>query len=928
MPDTELEPIKKEPYKRLAEINRAITTSLNFDRVLNLIVTNAKQLVDADISLLLLVDANGQLRITAADGVEPELVRAFVGRLEDDVIDDVIDVIKDLRLLLNVRPTDTLTPVPVIDKDSLDGLLVITRSTQLEPEENWQLSALADQAAIALRNARLYEIDVSEANRERRETLQALRASKARINRILESITDLYYSLDKQWRFTDVNRQAELLFGKRRDELIGNVIWEVFPTSDESALAENLRKAFEKNVPVHSELVWGAFPSAWFEAHIYPSQSGLSVYLRDITARKAGEASRRQLASIVESSEDAIVSKDLNGVINSWNGGAEQLFGYTAEEAIGKPITILIPEGRDEEEPAILARIRSGRAVEHYETLRRRKDGTLIDISLSVSPVRDEFGNIIGAAKIARNITEQKRAQEAIRFQASLLDAVEQAVVATDLEGKIIYWNSFAERLYGWRSDDVMSSNVVEIIPSMAAKEHASVIMEQLRDGQSWAGEMIVRRRDGSEFLAVVTDSPILNAKGDLIGIVGVSSDVTEAKRAEEERTRLLESERVARKEAEAANRLKDEFLATLSHELRNPLNVVIGYSEILRRSEDTQSSFVGKAAEVIRRNALAQSQLVSDLLDLSRLQMGKLAITRQPVSLSTIVGDAIETVRTEAEAKEISLKLNVGKESLVIDGDPVRLGQIAWNLLNNAVKFTGAGGSITISLSEDSNQALLTVKDSGQGIPPEFLPHVFEIFRQADASSSRLQGGLGIGLGLVKQLAELHGGRVQAESRGIGKGSEFQVWLPLHQVSVFANPPKKHGANGALEHKFILVVDDSRETTEMLSRLLQMEGAFVQTARSGKEALKLASERNFDLVISDISMPEMDGYQLLRRLRKLPSMDEVPALALTGFDRISDVNRARAEGFAEHFTKPLDIEKLLGAVKRLTRADGHKVGQ
>ena len=921
MPDTELEPIKKEPYKRLAEINRAITTSLNFDQVLNLIVTNAKQLVDADISLLLLVDANGQLTIRAADGVEPELVPAFVGRLEDDVI-------KDLRLLLNVRPTDALTPVPVIDNDSLDGLLVITRSTPLEPEEDWQLSALADQAAIALRNARLYEIDVSEANRKRHETLQALRASKARINRILKSITDLYYSLDKQWRFTDVNRQAELLFGKRRDELIGNVIWEVFPTSDESALAENLRKAFEKNVPVHSELVWGAFPSAWFEAHIYPSQSGLSVYLRDITARKAGEASRRQLASIVESSEDAIVSKDLNGVINSWNRGAEQLFGYTAEEVIGKPITILIPEGRDEEEPAILARIRSGRAVEHYETVRRRKDGTLIDISLSVSPVRDEFGNIIGAAKIARNITEQKRAQEAIRFQASLLDAVEQAVIATDLEGKIIYWNSFAERLYGWRSDDVMGSNVVEIIPSMAAKEHASLIMEQLRDGQSWAGEMIVRRRDGSEFLAVVTDSPILNAKGDLIGIVGVSSDVTEAQRAEEERTRLLESERVARKEAEAANRLKDEFLATLSHELRNPLNVVIGYSEILRRSEDTQSSFVAKAAEVIRRNALAQSQLVSDLLDLSRLQMGKLAITREPVSLSTIVGDAIETVRTEAEAKEISLKLNVGKESLVIDGDPVRLGQIAWNLLNNAVKFTGAGGSITISLSEDSNQALLTVKDSGQGIPPDFLPHVFEIFRQADASSSRLQGGLGIGLGLVKQLAELHGGRVQAESRGIGKGSEFQVWLPLHQVSVFANPPKKHGANGALEHKFILVVDDSRETTEMLSRLLQMEGAFVQTARSGKEALKLASERNFDLVISDISMPEMDGYQLLRRLRKLPSMDEVPALALTGFGRISDVNRARAEGFAEHFTKPLDIEKLLDAVKRLTRTDGDKVGQ
>jgi PAS domain S-box-containing protein len=229
---------------------------------------------------------------------------------------------------------------------------------------------------------------------------------------------------------------------------------------------------------------------------------------------------------------------------------------------------------------------------------------------------------------------------------------LKKALIATDLNGKIIYWNSFAERLYGWTSKEVLGADIVEIVPALSSKEHAAIIMDQLRDGLSWSGEMIVQRRDGSEFLAEITDSPIFNEKGELIGVIGVSSDVTEAKRSEEERARLLESERIARLEAEAANRLKDEFLATLSHELRNPLNVVIGYSEILRRSEDTKNSFVGKAAEVIRRNALAQSQLVSDLLDLSRLQMGKLAITRQPVSLSTIVGDAIETVRAEAEAR------------------------------------------------------------------------------------------------------------------------------------------------------------------------------------------------------------------------------------------------------------------------------------
>ncbi len=492
--------------------------------------------------------------------------------------------------------------------------------------------------------------------------MQALRASRARISRILESITDLYFSIDKEWRFVDINRQAELKFGKNRDELIGQVIWEVFPTATDSALYESILKAIEKNVPVHLEVVWDAFPNAWFEAHLYPSQSGLSVYLRDITERKDAEASRRFLASIVESSEDAIVSKDLNGIISTWNRGAEQLFGYTADEVIGKPITILIPEGRFNEEPAILARIRSGRAVEHYETRRKRKDGTLIDLSLCISPIRDESGTIIGASKIARNITEQKKAQEAILFQASLLDAVEEAVIATDLNGQIIFWNSFAEHLFGWASREVLGADIVEIVPSLTSKDHAAVIMEQLRDGQSWSGEMILQRRDGSEFLGAITDSPIFNEKGELIGVVGVSSDISEAKRAEAERQRLLESERLARLEAEAANRLKDEFLATLSHELRNPLNVVIGYAEILRRGEDTKNSFVGKAAEVIRRNALAQSQLVSDLLDLSRLEMGKLAVTLQPVSLSTIVVDALETVRTEAEGEEHFTQIDCAK--------------------------------------------------------------------------------------------------------------------------------------------------------------------------------------------------------------------------------------------------------------------------
>jgi two-component system CheB/CheR fusion protein len=302
---------------------------------------------------------------------------------------------------------------------------------------------------------------------------------------------------------------------------------------------------------------------------------------------------------------------------------------------------------------------------------------------------------------------------------------------------------------------------------------------------------------------------------------------------------------------------------------------------------------------------------------------MGKVTINREAVSLATIVSDALDTVRTEAEEKNIALEFNGRNKYLVVNADPVRLGQIAWNLLNNAVKFTSAGGKITISLAQDGSNAFLSVEDTGQGIAPEFLPHVFEIFRQADASSSRKQGGLGIGLALVKQLAELHGGSVNAESAGVGKGARFIVYLPL-QPPTRLNRVHKKGNTGILNKKSILVVDDSRETSEMLGKLLQMEGAFVRTASSGLEALSLAETCDFDLVITDISMPEMDGYQFLRALRSLPHMNAIPALALTGFGRHSDIDRARREGFADHFTKPLNIDELLITVRRLTHAESH----
>lgn len=924
------EPGNKEASRRLAEINRAITTSLNFDEVLDLIVQNSAQLVEARLCVLLLADASGTLRIRAARGADSELVRNFSGQMNEDVI-------RRLRVTLGIASDETLVSVPVIAKQSLTGLLVIAREEPLDAEEQWQLSAFADQAAIAWSNARLFEMESSEA----------------------------------------------------------------------------------------------------------------------VRARDASQIALLRLAAIVESSDDAIVSKDLNGIINTWNKGAERILGYSADEVIGKPVTILIPEDRHTEETEILGKIRRGERIEHFETIRRRKDGTLFNVSLTVSPIKNEDGEVIGASKIARDITEskeaqeklqravdfdqtvmlsmgeglytvdtfgrvtfmnpsaerllgwglnevigrnmhslvhhthpdgtafpadecaglqvlkegkmlvehedsfirkdgtffdvvyssaalrngeeitgvvvvfhditeRKRAEEEIRFQAHLLDAVEQSVIATDLNGTIIFWNSFAESLYGWTAAEALGANILDVTPSPNLREHAAQILATLKAGQSWSGEFEVRRRDGSFFPAMINDSPIINARGELIGIVRVSTDNTLRRGAEEERENLLQREREARAEAEAANRLKDEFLATLSHELRNPLNVVIGYSEILRRSDGSQPhSFVIKAAETIRRNALAQAQLVSDLLDLSRLQMGKLSLDRQPVSLSTVITEAVETVSAELKAKNISLLIELDPEILVVEGDSVRLGQVAWNLLNNAVKFTPENGEIKVSLSRDGNEAKLVVSDSGQGIAPDFLPHVFEIFRQADASTSRRQGGMGIGLALVKQISELHEGRVSADSEGVNRGASFTVWIPLYKVGAGGLKSESVSATGALRSKFILVVDDSHESTEMLGKLLEIEGAFVDLARSGAEALRIADKKRFDLIISDISMPEMDGYQLLNELRKLPQMEKVPAVALTGYGRSSDVERAHAVGFARHLVKPVDIDKLLVIVRQLTEENG-----
>lgn len=396
--------------------------------------------------------------------------------------------------------------------------------------------------------------------------------------------------------------------------------------------------------------------------------------------------------------------------------------------------------------------------------------------------------------------------------------------------------------------------------------------------------------------------------------------------RAEAERERLLRSEQEARDAAEKANQLKDEFLATLSHELRNPLNVILGYSELLlRMPEIEESPRLAKMGEALKRNAQSQSQLINDLLDLSRLQRGKITLSHEMVSLAAIIDSAVETVRADAAAKAIDLSVNSSDQLLLVNGDRLRLQQIAWNLLNNAVKFTPPGGTIEISLGVEGETAALTVADTGQGIDPGFLPHVFEMFRQADSSRIRKHGGMGIGLALVQQLVQLHHGTVSAESEGTGKGSRFTVRLPLTREA--QRPSPSLGSSpvelGVLAHTDFLVVDDSEDTIAMLDQLLKTGGASVTTATNGADALRIARERKFDVILSDISMPEMDGFEFLERLRQIDGRQDVPVVAITGFGRSDDIERARAAGFYSHLTKPLNLQALAEVLERLRAHTG-----
>jgi PAS domain S-box-containing protein len=612
------------------------------------------------------------------------------------------------------------------------------------------------------------------------------------------------------------------------------------------------------------------------------------------------------LRAIIDSSDDAIVSKDLNGVITSWNQSAERIFGYTSAEAVGRPITMLVPVDRPDEEKYILEQIRRGERVDHFETKRRRKSGQLIDISVTISP-----------------ITEQKRGTQAAALLAAIVSSSDAAIISKDLKGTITSWNVGAEQIYGYTADEIIGKSVLLLLPADRRQEETT-ILERIRKGERIDHfETLRRRKNGEIFPASLTVSPVKDSKGVIIGASKITRDITELKRISSDREQLLASERAARSQAEVANRMKDDFLATVSHELRTPLNAIAGWVQVLKESE--LSPDIREGVETIERNAHAQAQLIDDLLDLGRISSGNIMLNIHPIDLVGVIRDAMDSVCHAAEAKQITIRTVFNDSGGTLMGDKTRLKQVLWNLLANAIKFTPKGGRVMVTTGRINSQLEIVVSDNGAGIPADFLPHVFDRFRQADPSTTRRTGGLGIGLSLVKHLVEMHGGEVRAESLGLNQGATFTVSLPAAALRLDPSPAGGISERLALPSAEdlggikILVVDDDHDSLEVVKRILSIRNATVQTANTVAQALTLFRSFNPDAILSDIGMPDADGYELIRKIREMPDGRNVPAVALTALARSEDRMRALNAGFQIHLAKPIAPGELVAMVRNLT---------
>lgn len=742
---------------------------------------------------------------------------------------------------------------------------------------------------------------------------------------IVDAADDAIISKDLTGTIISWNPGAERLFGYKAGEIVGKSVKILIPddrVDEEPAILARIRKGERID---HYETLRRHKDGSLIDISLTVSPIrnthgvivGASKIARGIGDRRALESATRKLAAIVESSDDAIIGKDLKGVIQSWNAGAERLYGYTAAEMIGRSVATLIPLGRQDEEPQILARIQKGERIEHYETVRRRKNGSVVNVSLTVSPIRDALGQIIGASKIVRDVSDRRRGDETARRLAAIVDSSDDAIISKDLNGVIQTWNEAARRLFGYTAAEAIGKPVLMLIPDGRQDEKPAIIARLRRGERIEHYETIRQRKDGSLVEVSLTVSPIRNADGEITGASKIVRDISQQKQVQ----RDLQA---AHEKAVAANRAKDDFLAALSHELRTPLNPVL-----LIASEAAQDNSLPPRVRAdfasIRNNVEMEARLIDDLLDLSRITNGKLQLKIGPHDLRGILREAVATIRADADAKKQIIAANYSESPLAITGDPVRLQQVLWNVLKNAVKFTPEGGRITISTRINTVRgcAVVEIMDNGLGIAAQELETIFDAFAQSSAPDKNVHrfGGLGLGLTISRKITELHHGSIRAHSDGPGTGSTFVVELPLARIEDGVGPVSRdeRGVTETLPTGTpvgpklkILLVEDHVPSQLTLVRLLSRRGYDVAAAATVTDAQSIAAKEPFAFVISDIGLPDGDGAQLMRELHEKYGL---LSIALTGYGMDDDIRRCKEAGAVAHLTKPVTTAALDAAL-------------
>jgi PAS domain S-box-containing protein len=761
---------------------------------------------------------------------------------------------------------------------------------------------------------------------QRMRAAESLRQSEETFGLLVTGVKEYaIFMLDPGGRVVTWNAGAERIKGYKAEEILGQHFSRFYCPEDvargkpdqelQRTLAEGRLEDEAWRVRKDGSLFWAnvLITALYDEAGTH---RGFAKLTRDMTERGRSE----MLRSVVDHVIDGIITIDEQGTVESFNPAAERIFGYTAAEVIGRNVKVLMPEPYHSQHDAYLANyLGSGQAKIigiGREVVGRRKDGSTFPMDLAVS----EF--TLGSRRlftgIVRDITDRKRLEQEVRQRLqelaeaeermrSVVNHVVDGIISIDERGTVATFNPAAEKIFGHAAPEVIGQNVKVLMPEPYHSQHDAYLANYLGSGQAKiigiGREVVGRRKDGSTFPMELAISVF--RLGERCYFTGIVRDITERKRLEQELRQRLD-------ELAEADRHKNEFLAMLAHELRNPLAPIRNALHILKMPGAVGPA-VPQARGMMERQVQHLVRLVDDLLDVSRIMRGRIELHREPVDLAAVVNRAAETAQPAIDAHGQELLVALPPEPVVLEGDLIRLAQVISNLLVNAAKYSKKAGRIWLTAGREAGQAVVRVRDSGIGIAPELLPHIFDLFVQADRSLARSQGGLGIGLTLVKKLVEMHGGGVTAFSPGPGQGSEFVVRLPAlsrDRAGGRGEPPEGAGPRTGPSRR-VLVVDDNVDAAESAAMLLRLWGHEVHTVYDGMSVLQAVRDYRPEILLLDIGLPGMTGYEVAQQLRSRPEFEGLVVAAMTGYGKYDDRRRSKEAGFDFHLTKPLDPSAL-----------------